>query len=105
MGKQEARANTPPATDKISTELICAVLVKIISVLALPAALCLLFGESFIKYLKGELTQENKGILGLMDIAGTISFVGRFAAQMMRYFFILAKMYFFTGLAEVWVVD
>lgn len=85
--------------------LICAVLTKAIAILAIPAALCLLFGESFLKYLKGELGKESKGISGLLDISGAVSFIGRFAAQMMRYFFILAKIYLYTMVAEVWVVD
>lgn len=81
--------------------LICATLTKAIAVLAIPAALCLLFGESFLKYLKGELGKESRSLVGLMDISGTISFIGRFAAQMMRYLFMLAKMYLFVIVAEV----
>lgn len=85
--------------------LVCAALLKAIAVLAIPAALCLLFGESFVKYLKGELSKESKGLVGLMDISGTTSFIGRFAAQMMRYLFMLAKMYLYVLVAEVWVVE
>ena len=81
--------------------LVCALLSKAIAVLAIPAALCLLFGESFLKYLKGELGKESRSITALMDISGTTSFIGRFGAQMMRYVFMLAKMLLFVTLAEV----
>ena len=80
--------------------LICYYLIKVIMVLSLPATLSLLFGGSFIKYLRGESSKVGKGITTLMDISGTASFVGRFAAQMMRYIFVIGKMALFLALTE-----
>lgn len=85
--------------------LVCSYLIKCIFVLAAPAGLMLLFGESFAKFIKGEVSKESKGVTGLMDISGTVSFVGRFIAQMMRYLFILVKMGLFLVLIESAVLD
>ena len=85
--------------------LVCSYIIKCIFVLAAPAGLMLLFGESFAKFIKGEINKENKGVVGLMDISGTVSFIGRFFAQMMRYLFILVKMGLFLVLLESAVLD
>jgi hypothetical protein len=61
-----------------NSALICAYLTKAILVLSMPSALCLLFGEGIVRYLKGELGKESRGITAVIDASGVSSFFGRF---------------------------
>lgn len=80
--------------------LVCYYLIKFIAILSIPATISLLFGGSLLKYLRGESGKTSVGIIALMDISGAVSFVGRFAAQMVRYLFILVKMTLFLAVVE-----
>ena len=82
--------------------LICYHLVKFIAVLSFPAMLSLLFGGSFVKYLRDGPSGVGRSITALMDIPGTALFVGRFASQMKRYISVIVKMVLFLVLTESW---